>query len=70
MTERRDEINQLLADEYRVQAELDGIHSRLDQLLGGVAVEASASEPPKYRAYGNLIVLRAQSDRPEPDGAA
>ncbi len=67
MTERRDEINQLLADEYRLQAELDKVHARLDTLLGSVAVQASA-EPPRYRAYGNLIVLRAQPDKP--DGVA
>lgn len=67
MSERQDEINQLLADEYKAQAELDRIHARLDILLGGVAVQAS-TEPPRYRAYGNLIVLRATPDKP--DGAA
>lgn len=65
MPKRQEEINQLLADEYRAQAELDRIHTRLDVLLGSVAVEAVQSEPPRYRAYGNLIVLRARSERPE-----
>jgi len=69
MPKRPEEINQLIADEYRVQAELDRIHSRLEQLLGEVAV-GQITEPPRYRAYGNLIVLRAQSDRPEGDTPA
>lgn len=67
MPGRRTEIDKLLEQEYRLQAELDTIHSQLDALLGSVAVEA-ASEPPRYRAYGNLIVLRAQPDTP--NGAA
>lgn len=56
MTERRPEIDTLLTEEYRLQAELDNVHARLDILLGGVAV-ADTIEPPRYRVYGNLIVL-------------
>ncbi len=69
MPKRPEEINQLLADEYRVQAELDRIHARLDQLLGSVATGQTV-EPPRYRAYGNLIVLRAQPDQQEGDSPA
>lgn len=64
MTERRPEIDTLLTEEYRLQAELDTVHARLDILLGGVAI-ADTIATPRYRKYGNLLVLTPRANMPE-----
>lgn len=69
MSERRDEIDFFMETEYSLTAQLERVRGRLEDLLGPVAVE-QVVEPPKYRAYGNVLVLRAVPDQPDGGGAA
>lgn len=73
MSERRDEIDFLMETEYALTSQLERVQSRLTELLEDAGAfpylePQTPSEPPKYRAYGNVLVLRARSDGP--DGVA